>query len=298
MIRRTASLTAAVALVTPAVLGLTAGAAHAEGSFSSPTPSGGSSLTSTTFQVKAATTRKGTTVTLTNSTISGNNARSSAGVWILGHGTQPAVADLTNVTITGNSTWPQDDFTTRGIGAGITIGDDTTGTILNCTIAGNDAQFGSGILRVTPLVVRNTIISNNAENQYTPLNCTGAMFAAPPGSGEFLGIVSVVISIESLLSRLDVAEIERTQWLSLRGTDGIAGGRPVFYGRPDLFYDAKAVVFDVSLPGGYWQLALSPKPALESLSPDLSAARWFGIAAAASTHQSCWYRSALRRQPQ
>ncbi|MBZ5709695.1 right-handed parallel beta-helix repeat-containing protein [Nannocystis pusilla] len=127
---------------------------------------------------------QGTAVTLTNSTISGNKARSSAGVWILGHGAQPAVADLTNVTITGNSTWPQDDFTMRGIGAGITIGDDTTGTILNCTIAGNDAQFGAGILRVTPLVVRNTIISNNAENQYTPLNCTGAMFASPPGSGD------------------------------------------------------------------------------------------------------------------
>lgn len=127
---------------------------------------------------------QGTAVTLTNSTISGNKARGSAGVWILGHGAQAAVADLTNVTITGNSTWPQADFTTRGIGAGLTIGDDTTGTILNCTIAGNDAQFGAGILRVTPLVVRNTIISNHAENQYTPLNCTGSMFATPPGTGD------------------------------------------------------------------------------------------------------------------
>ncbi|WAS93243.1 choice-of-anchor Q domain-containing protein [Nannocystis punicea] len=127
---------------------------------------------------------QGTAVTLSNSTISGNKARGSAGVWILGHGAQPAVADLTNVTITGNSTWPQADFTTRGIGAGLTIGDGTSGTILNCTIAGNDAQFGSGILRVTPLVVRNTIISNNAENQYTPLNCTGSMFASPPGTGD------------------------------------------------------------------------------------------------------------------
>lgn len=127
---------------------------------------------------------QGTHVELTNSTISGNRARSSAGVWILGHGNQPAVANLTNVTITGNATWPKADFTTRGIGAGVTIGHDTTGTILNCTIVGNDAQFGAGILRVSPLVVRNTIISNNAENQYTPLNCTGASYNQPPGSGE------------------------------------------------------------------------------------------------------------------
>lgn len=127
---------------------------------------------------------QGTSVTLTNSTISGNRTRSSAGVWILGHGAQPATADLTNVTITGNATWPQADFTTRGIGAGITIGDDTAGTILNCTIAGNEAQFGSGILRVSPLVVRNTIISNSAENEYTPLNCTGQNYSNPPGEGD------------------------------------------------------------------------------------------------------------------
>ena len=127
---------------------------------------------------------QGSTVTITASTIAQNRARSSAGVWILGHGQAPAVADLTNVTITGNATWPRDPFTDRGIGAGLTIGDNTTGTILNCTIAGNDAQFASGIARATPLTIRNTIISNLADNQYTPLNCTGSSYATPPGSGD------------------------------------------------------------------------------------------------------------------
>ena len=127
---------------------------------------------------------QGTAVTLTASTIAGNIARGSAGVWILGHGGQQATATLTNVTIAGNSTWPQADFTTRGIGAGLTIGDNTIGTVTNCTIAGNEAQFGSAILNVTPLTVRNSILSNLAENQYTPLNCTGSMFATPPGSGD------------------------------------------------------------------------------------------------------------------
>jgi hypothetical protein len=127
---------------------------------------------------------QGTTVTLTNSTISGNKARGSAGVWILGHGPQQATANLTNVTITGNQTWPQPDFTMRGIQAGLTVGDNTVGTLLNCTIAGNEAQFASGIGRVSPLTVRNTIISNIAENEYTPLNCTGSSFASPPGAGD------------------------------------------------------------------------------------------------------------------
>jgi len=127
---------------------------------------------------------QGTAVTLTASTIAGNTARGSAGVWILGHGGQQATATLSNVTITGNRTWPQADFTMRGIGAGLTIGDNTIGTVTNCTIAGNEAQFGSAILRVTPLTVRNSILSNLAENQYTPLNCTGSMFATPPGTGD------------------------------------------------------------------------------------------------------------------
>jgi hypothetical protein len=127
---------------------------------------------------------QGTAVTMTNSTVSGNMARGTAGLWILGHGNQPATANLTNVTLADNKTWPQADFTTRGIGGGLVIGDLTTGTILNCTISGNEAQFASGIARVSMLTVRNTIISNLAENQYTPLNCTGTMYANPPGTGD------------------------------------------------------------------------------------------------------------------
>jgi len=127
---------------------------------------------------------QGTAVTMTNTTISGNTSRGATGLWILGHGPQPATANLTNVTIFGNKTWPQADFTTRGIGSGLVIGDDTTGTLLNCTIAGNEAQFASGIARVSPLTVRNTIISNLADNQYTPLNCTGSGYADPPGTGD------------------------------------------------------------------------------------------------------------------
>lgn len=126
---------------------------------------------------------QGTSVTMTSSTISSNSARSFAGLWILGHGSAPAVADLTNVTIAGNWTFPADPFTDRGIGGGLIIGDNTVGTILNCTIADNEAQFASGIARVSPLTVRNTIISNHADNEWTPLNCTGSSYDTPPGTG-------------------------------------------------------------------------------------------------------------------
>lgn len=127
---------------------------------------------------------QGTTVTMTATTVARNAARSAAGLWVLGHGDQQAVADLSNVTLADNQTWPQRDFTKRGIGGGLVIGDNTIGTLLNCTISGNAAQFASGVGRVSPLTVRNTIISNIAENEYTPLNCTGSSFATPPGTGD------------------------------------------------------------------------------------------------------------------
>lgn len=128
---------------------------------------------------------QGSTVKISATTISNNAARGSGGIWILGHGpAAPAVADLTNVTIANNQAWPQSVFTETGLGGGLTIGDGTTGTLRNCTIAGNTAQFGSGIVRVSPLVVKNTIVSNIALNEYTPLNCTGSMYAQPPGQGD------------------------------------------------------------------------------------------------------------------
>ncbi|HEY0136273.1 MAG TPA: choice-of-anchor Q domain-containing protein, partial [Nannocystis sp.] len=127
---------------------------------------------------------QGTAVTMTATTVARNKARSAAGLWVLGHGQQQARADLTNVTLADNETWPQRDFTERGIGGGLVIGDNTVGTLLNCTISGNAAQFASGIGRVSDLTVRNTIISNIAENEYTPLNCTGSSFATPPGAGD------------------------------------------------------------------------------------------------------------------
>lgn len=128
---------------------------------------------------------QGSKVKVTATTISNNAARGFAGLWILGHGPQaPAEANLTNVTIANNHAWEQPVFTDTGLGGGLTIGDGTTGTVQSCTIAGNLSQFGAGIVRVSPLVVKNTILSNTALNEYTPLNCTGSSYATPPGQGD------------------------------------------------------------------------------------------------------------------
>ncbi|HEU4533278.1 MAG TPA: choice-of-anchor Q domain-containing protein [Polyangiaceae bacterium] len=127
---------------------------------------------------------QGSAVTVTASTIAGNVAKGNAGLWVLGHGAQAATVSLTNVTIAGNATHERADFTQQGIGGGLVVGDNTTGTLLNCTIVGNRAQFASGVSNVSPLTLRNTIISNEARNPYTPLNCTGSSYSSPPGAGD------------------------------------------------------------------------------------------------------------------
>lgn len=127
---------------------------------------------------------QGLDVRITRSTIANNRARSSAGLWVVDHGPEaPGRIFLENVTITGNATYERPDLTTRGVSAGVTIGGTTTGEIVNCTITGNAAQFGSGIWNASPLTIRNTIIANDAENVWTPLNCSGSMYARPSAMG-------------------------------------------------------------------------------------------------------------------
>jgi len=86
------------------------------------------------------------------------------------------------------------------------------------------------------------------------------VFASPlgaaPGSGPFLGVVSVVVGLDRLFETLDLEEIEKRHAVALRGTDGWGAIGETFYGDPALFGTGAAVV-DISLPGGSWQLAVA-----------------------------------------
>lgn len=101
---------------------------------------------------------EGLALTMTASTVSGNQAFYNGGLWI-----SKREANLTNVTIAGNTALGSN-------GAGIWLAHDPTGTLTNVTIADNhstaDGQvagaiFGSG------LMLKNTLISGNSA-QYTP----------------------------------------------------------------------------------------------------------------------------------
>ena len=101
---------------------------------------------------------QGLALTISASTISHNEAFYNGGIWI-----NECEANLTNVTIAEN-------VATGSNGGGVWLGNDPTGTMLNCTIANNHsaaagmvagAIFGSG------LVLKNTIVAGNTA-MYTP----------------------------------------------------------------------------------------------------------------------------------
>lgn len=118
---------------------------------------------------------QGSKVTIASTSIVNNAAKFAGAVSIYEHGgPAPGQIDLVNVTIADNKAWPQPTFTDTGLVGGITIGDRVTGTWKNVTIVGNSAQFASGIGGASErLTITNSIISNVASNEYTPLNCNG-----------------------------------------------------------------------------------------------------------------------------
>jgi len=122
---------------------------------------------------------QGTSVTITDSTISDNIATGTGGLWVNEHGAAPGSLDMTNVTVANNAVYEHPALGDTGLAGGIWVGDGVTGTLLNCTIAGNFAQFGAGITGIEPLVLLNTIVANTSSNLYVPINCTNL----PPGAG-------------------------------------------------------------------------------------------------------------------
>jgi hypothetical protein len=103
---------------------------------------------------------QGLDITITNSTVSGNEAFYNGGLWI-----SEAAATLTNVTIAENVAFGSN-------GGGLWLAHEPTGILKNCTIANNhstaDSQIAGAIFGAG-LELENTIISGNTA-MYTP-NC-------------------------------------------------------------------------------------------------------------------------------
>ncbi|MCO4759456.1 MAG: sensor domain-containing diguanylate cyclase [Oceanospirillaceae bacterium] len=76
------------------------------------------------------------------------------------------------------------------------------------------------------------------------------------GDEKFWGFITLILDIDQLLSPLLTENADQMFQYALRGTDGMGEKGNVFYGRPDVFQNAE-VIHNITVPGGYWQLAVS-----------------------------------------
>jgi len=107
---------------------------------------------------------QGPTITMTNSSVSKNSSSSVGGMYV----GPSSMLSMTNATVAQNTAL-------RGLGSGLFIDSNVNGTILNSTIASNQASsFGAGIQvggTNDNLSLGNTIISDNTVNNNSS-NCT------------------------------------------------------------------------------------------------------------------------------
>jgi len=112
---------------------------------------------------------QGLDMSIENSTISRNQGFYNGGIWI-----HTSDVEMTNTTIVGN-------VATGSNGGGLWLSSPVTGTILNCTIAGNsapaDGQGGGAAFNagaVEGLELKNTIVADNTSGTWAP-GCSDAL---------------------------------------------------------------------------------------------------------------------------
>ncbi|WP_428622446.1 diguanylate cyclase domain-containing protein, partial [Sedimenticola sp.] len=83
-------------------------------------------------------------------------------------------------------------------------------------------------------------------------------FSDKPDSGDFWGIASIVIDMDSVFTTAGLPDTESKYQVAIRGKDGLGANGEVFWGEAALF-DQSPELLDVTFPNGSWQLAAAPK---------------------------------------
>lgn len=135
------------------------------------------------------------TVTIQNSTLSGNSANSTGGAGgAILH--QVGTLTITNSTISGNSS--------HHAGGGIAIAGGATATITNSTISGNSAaNFGGGINNSGSTVyIKNSIVANSTSggncSNFGTLNASGVNFATDASCSGFTQVTPAQLNLGAL----------------------------------------------------------------------------------------------------
>lgn len=88
------------------------------------------------------------------------------------------------------------------------------------------------------------------------INRIPIVFAQPDGSPHYWGLASVAINPYPIFERAGIrTDLPNRVNYALRGRDGMGQQGEVFLGDAGLFGDPDAVLMDVLIPGGRWQLA-------------------------------------------
>lgn len=88
------------------------------------------------------------------------------------------------------------------------------------------------------------------------INRIPVIFTRPDGSSDYWGLASVAIDPFPIFEQAGIRPDGRDGMrYALRGRDGLGAGGDVFLGNAALFKDPDAVLMEVVIPGGSWQLA-------------------------------------------
>jgi len=89
------------------------------------------------------------------------------------------------------------------------------------------------------------------------INRIPIVFTRPDGSPHYWGLASVAVDPQPIFERAGIQSDRRDgPDYALRGKDGLGAQGEVFLGDAALFNDPEAVLMDVIIPGGSWQLAV------------------------------------------
>lgn len=125
---------------------------------------------------------------LTSVTVARNQGKLNPGVWVNGEdrslpNARAAAIQFTNVTIAQNRVYRHADPSEDGVGAALWIEGVVRGELVNCTLADNVGEFGSGIVHPQQLTLRNTIVANQGTNVWNAQNCSELGEATLPATG-------------------------------------------------------------------------------------------------------------------
>ena len=98
-------------------------------------------------------------------------------------------------------------------------------------------------------------------------------FTDKPDSGEFWGLASIVINMDSVFQAAGLPDTKSKYQVAIRGKDGLGASGEVFWGNASLF-NQDPELLEVTFPNGHWQLAVTPKGGWTEVSKDIF---WFRI---------------------